>query len=294
MIRDDASLSAEARRTRHGVKLLIGAALMFSLMSVLVKRAGHTLPVEMLILARAAVTLVLSYAVLRQQRISPWGNDKLRLVLRGVFGVGGLACFFTALTRLPLAEVTTIHYLNPILTVVLAALFLREAIGSSLVLAMALALAGTVLVTRPDFLFGEGSLDGMGVAAALGGAVFSAAAYTTVRRLTTTDHAHVIVFYFPLVAVPLLTPFAIRAWVWPTAEGWGLLFAIGVVVQIAQVLLTRGLALVPAGRGTTVGYIQIVFAAMWGMLWFHERPSLATGFGAALILLATFLLLRGR
>ncbi len=283
--------SAEARR---GVTLLIGAALMFSLMSVLVKRAGRTLPVEMLVLARAAVTLVLSYAVLRQQRLSPWGNDKRRLVLRGLLGVGGLACFFSALTRLPLAEVTTIHYLNPIFTVVLAAVFLREAVARGLVLAIALALAGTLLVARPGFVFGTSALDAVGVALALGGALFSAAAYTTVRQLTKTDHAHVIVFYFPLVAMPLLTPFAVRAWVWPTAEGWALLLAIGVVVQIAQVLLTRGLALVPAGRGTTVGYIQIVFAAVWGMLWFDETPSPATAGGAALILLATFLLLRGR
>jgi drug/metabolite transporter (DMT)-like permease len=262
-------------------------------MSVLVKEAGKTLPVEMLVLARAAVTLVLSYAVLQQQRIPIWGNDKPLLVVRALLGVGGLACFFTAVTRLPLAEVTTIHYLNPIFTTMLAALFLKERVGLGLGVAIAVALTGTVLVTRPSFFFGGGAaLDTVGVLCALGAAVLSAGAYTTVRRLTTTDHHHVIVFYFPLVAVPIVLPFAVRAWVWPTWTGWILLLGIGVATQIAQVLFTRGLALVPAGRGTAIGYVQIAFAAGWGLALFDERLTLATAGGALLIVLATISLLR--
>jgi len=284
---------AEPGGGRRGVLLLLGAALMFSVMSVLVKRAGRELPVEMLVLARAVVTLFLSYAVLRQKRLAMWGNDKVRLVLRGLFGVGGLVCFFTALNRLPMAEVTTIHYLNPIFTAGLAAFFLRERVGLGLVTAIALAVGGMLLVTRPGFLFGgQQSLDTLGVAAALAGALFSACAYTTVRHLTKTDHAHVIVMYFPLVAFPLVTPFAIAAWVWPSWQGWLLMLGIGIVTQIAQVFLTRGLALVPAGRATTVGYVQIVFATTWGLFLFDEVPTLMTLAGALLIVLATLSLLR--
>jgi drug/metabolite transporter (DMT)-like permease len=278
---------------RRGVGLLVGAALSFSVMSVFVKEAGKTLPVEMLVLARAVVTLVLSSAVLVHQRIPIWGNDKPWLVVRGLLGVGGLVCFFTAVTRLPLAEVTTIHYLNPIFTTALAAVFLKEHVRFELVIAIAMAFAGTLLVARPSFLFGGGEgLDTLGVIAALGGALFSAGAYTTVRRLTKTDHHHVIVFYFPLVAVPILLPFAVTAWVWPTWQGWLLLLGIGIATQIAQVLFTRGLALVPAGRGTAVGYVQIAFAAAFGLLLFDEPLTFATAGGALLIVLATISLLR--
>jgi drug/metabolite transporter (DMT)-like permease len=278
---------------RRGVTLLVGAALFFSMMSVLVKIAGRTLPVEMLVLARGVVTLALSWVMLRHQRIALWGNDKPRLVLRGLLGLGGLACFFTAVTRLPLTEVTTIHYLNPVLTAVVAALFLRERIGIAVVVALVLALAGMTLVTRPALVFGSAmDLDALGVAAALLGALFSAFAYVTVRRLTTTDDPYVIVFYFPIVAVPLTLPFAIAAWRWPTPTGWLLLFAIGVVTQLGQVLLTKGLALVPAGRGTTVGYVQIVFASVWGVVLFTELPSAWTVGGALLIIAATLSLLR--
>lgn len=275
--------------------MLVGAALLFSLMSVQVKLAGKTLPVEMLVLARGVVTLVMSYVWLRKLGIPMWGNDKRLLILRGVFGLGGLACFFFAVTELPLAEVTVIHYLNPVFTTVLAALLLREVASTKLVLALAVSLAGTLFVTRPSFLVGGGTpLPLVGSLAALGGATFSACAYVTVRKLTRRDDPHVIVFYFPLVAVPVIVPFALRAWQWPTPTGWLLLLGIGVTTQIAQVLLTKGLALVPAGRGTAIGYVQILFATTWGLLLFGEAPSVWTGVGALLIAGATVTLVRRR
>jgi drug/metabolite transporter (DMT)-like permease len=280
---------------RRGVPRLVVAALCFSVMSVLVKRAGQRLPVEMLVLARGVVTLVLSYGILRSRGIAPWGNDRKRLILRGVFGTGGLACFFYAITVLPLAEVTVIHYLNPVITAVLAAVLLRERVGWGLALALTSAVAGMLLVTRPGLLFSSAtSLAPLGVAAAVGGAIFSACAYVTVRRVTRTDDPHVVVFYFPVVAVPVTLPFAISAWIWPRPSEWLLLLGIGVVTQVAQVMLTQGLALVPAGRGTTVGYIQIVFAAVLGGLLFDERPTWWTVGGGLLIVAATLSLLSKR
>ena len=280
---------------RRGVALLIAAAFSFSLMSLQVKLAGESLPVSMLVLARGVVTLVLSIAWIKARGIPPWGHDRARLVLRGIFGLGGLACFFYAVTELPLAEVTVIHYLNPVLTALLASLFLGERIDGRLIIALVLSIAGTLLVVRPGFLFGtSAALSASGVLAALGGALFSACAYTTVRRLNRSENPHVIVFYFPLIAVPATVPFAVRDWVWPTLAGWLLLLGLGVATQIAQVLFTRGLATVPAGRGTTVGYVQIVFAAAWGIWFFGERPGVWTVFGAALVMVAIVVLLLGR
>jgi drug/metabolite transporter (DMT)-like permease len=275
---------------------LIGAAFLFSLMSVQVKFAGRMLPVEMLVLARGVVTLVMSFVWVRRLGLHPWGNNRRLLVLRGLLGLGGLFCFFYAITALPLAEVTVIHYLNPVFTTALAAVVLREVVDWRLALAILVSLGGTLLVTRPSFLMGADmvALPLAGSLAALGGALFSACAYVTVRRLTQTDHPHVIVFYFPLVAVPIIVPFAVRAWQWPTPLGWLLLLGIGVTTQLAQVLLTQGLVLVPAGRGTTIGYVQVLFAAVWGLLLFAETPGLWTAIGGALIATATLVLVRGR
>jgi drug/metabolite transporter (DMT)-like permease len=65
------------------------------------------------------------------------------------------------------------------------------------------------------------------------------------------------------------------------------LAGVGVTTQVAQWFLTRGLSLVPAGRAITVGYSQILFAALWGILFFAEYPDLWTIAGACLVVLGT-------
>jgi len=104
------------------------------------------------------------------------------------------------------------------------------------------------------------------------------------------DDALVIVFYFPLVTVPLVLPFAIALWVPPTLFEWLVLLGIGVTTQIAQVYMTRGLQLEPTGRATAVGYLQIVFAAIWGALLLGERPDGWSALGAIIIVGGTLLI----
>jgi drug/metabolite transporter (DMT)-like permease len=272
---------------------VVGAAALFSVMSVLVKLAGETLPAPMMVLARAVVTLVISIAWLWQIDVDWRGHRRGLLLLRGLFGFTGLCCFFFAITRLPLAEVTVIHYLNPVLTAGLAAAVLGERVGGRLVVAMALSLVG--VVSRPTFLFGDAvSLDGWGVAAAFGGAVASAAAYTTVRKLRETEHPLVIVMWFSMIAVPASLPLVAPVFVWPQGREWLLLLGIGVVTQAAQVLLTRGLIAVPAGRAMTISYVQILFAAAWGVLLFGERLRIGLAVGGLLIFIGTVLVVLQR
>lgn len=280
---------------RRGEALLVLSALAFSVMSVQVKLAGRELPVAMLVLARGVVTLVMSVTWLSLRRIHPWGTNRRGLVQRALFGTGALACYFYAVNALPLAEATVLHYLNPVFVAVIASLFLGERTDARLALAILLSLAGTVLVARPAFVFGGATpLSHLGVAVALGSALLSACAYATVRVLARTEHSDVIVFYFALFAAPIALPFALASWVWPSPTGWLLLLGLGVATQAGQTFMTRGLALVPAARGTTMGYVQIVFAATWGVLLFHEELSGFTLLGAGLVVLAVVLLLLQR
>jgi drug/metabolite transporter superfamily protein YnfA len=82
----------------------------------------------------------------------------------------------------------------------------------------------------------------------------------------------------------------VLGWVWPTAREWAVLVAMSVATQLAQVQLTRGLQRERAARATAVGYLQLVFAALWGWLVFAERPSGWTVAGAATIVGSTLVL----
>lgn len=291
-----ALLRGTVERFPPGIRYMAGAALFFSLMSLLVKVAGQELPTLEVVLVRGVITLVLSWAMVRRAGLSPWGNSRGLLWLRGLLGFTALTCFYYAVVHLPLAEVTVIQYTNPVWTALLAAVLLDERLHPIEVAGTLLSLAGVVLVARPSFLFGAGAsgLDPVAVGVALSGAVFSAGAYVTVRKLGGSDDPLVIVFYFSLVTTLAALPLAAPGWEWPTVGGWAALAGVGVTTQIAQVFMTEGLKRERAGRAMAVGYLQIVFAALWGLAFFAEVPDAWSVVGSLLVVVGTFVTGRTR
>ena len=277
-----------------GVWFMVGAAFFWSLMSLFVKLVGEHLPSQQIVMVRAVVTLGYSYALIRMSGLSsPWGNNKPLLWLRGILGFAALTCFFFALTKLPLADATVIHYTNPVFVALIAAVVLGERLTVSEMFGAALSLPGVVLIAQPSFLFGAspGGLNLLYVGVALTGAICAASAYVIVRKLRESEHALVIVFYFPLVATIGSGPTAAFADLqWPTALEWLILIAgVAGCAQVAQVLLTKGLHQERAGRAMAVTYLQIVFAAILGMLFFNEIPDVWSVAGAFLVIGGTML-----
>ncbi|WP_157917369.1 DMT family transporter [Pseudodesulfovibrio profundus] len=143
-------------------------------------------------------------------------------------------------------------------------------------------------MAQPSFFFESGgSLPFMGVVSALVGACFSAGAMVTVRALGHKEIALSPVFYLNLCTFVGTVYFAIQDWVWGSWELWLILIAIGVLTHFGQYFMTRGLAMETAGRGSAVGYFQIVFAIIWGVLFFSELPNLLALIGAVFIFLGT-------
>src|SRR5882672_881589 len=115
----------------RGVLYMAASALGFAVMAVLVKIASETIPTGEIVLARAVVTLVLSWVMLRQAGVDPWGKQRGKLVVRGLIGSVALACYYLSLARLPLADATTLQNTTPLVTAVLAWWILREGVGKA-------------------------------------------------------------------------------------------------------------------------------------------------------------------
>lgn len=258
------------------------SALGFSAMAVLVKLASAHLPIGEIVLGRAVVTLVLSYAMVRRAALSPWGNRHGTLAFRGVLGFLALAGWYIALARLPLADATTLQNTTPLVTALLAWRLLGERVGWAAGFAIACGLVGVVMVAQPS-----GASDPLGVAVALGGAAVTSIAYVTVRELSKTEHPLVIVLWFPLIATPAALPWALHDFRWPTPIEWLLLAGVGATTQIGQLFMTMGLAVERAGRATAVGYLQVAFAMLWQLVVFGVPPAWSTISGAALIIAGT-------
>ena len=270
-----------------GMRYMILSAFGFSLMAVCVKLAsGQGIPVLEIVAARALVSLVLSYVGVRRKGISLLGHKKHLLLSRGTVGALALICVYYAITHLPLAEATVLQYLHPMFTAVLALIFLKERIQVSTMLCVVFSFIGLFLVARPEILFGvnENSFSLLAIIAAVLGAFGSAVAYVLVRKLNETEDASVIIFYFPMVALPISLCLLGDGFIMPTGWTWLTLLFVGVFTQMGQIGLTKAMMTETASKATAFSYLQVVFSVLLGWFIFGEIPDVWVILGGGLIL----------
>ncbi|TVR65743.1 MAG: DMT family transporter [Gemmatimonadales bacterium] len=285
-------------RLSRGLQYMAAGAFFFALMSALVKITGTRLPTMEIVLARSLVVLVIAWVTLRKLGVPVRGQRRDLLLLRGVFGFIALTSFYYAVIRLPLADVTVIQYTNPVFTALFAAVAIGEGLRRRELGLALVAMTGVIVMVRPAFLFGGdlSALPPLPAGVALVGAIFSAAAYVTVRFLGRgggdgmghREHPVVIVWWFALVSTIGSAPFLALDFVLPRGTDWLLLLGVGVTTHLGQLFLTLGLREERAGKAMAVAYLQIVFAGVWGLILFSEVPDVWTGVGALVIVLATW------
>ena len=270
-----------------GARYMLLSALGFALMTTCVKLVStYGIPFLEIVAARALVSLVISYIDVRRKGLSPWGTHRRLLLSRGVVGAFALFCVYYAVITLPLAEATLLQYTHPVFTALLALLVLRERLHVSTVACIGLSIAGLLIMVEPGLIGGGGAdLPRFSVIVALAGAFGSAIAYVIVRRLSTLEDPSVIIFYFPLVALPLSVALLGEDFVMPGAEALVLLVFVGVFTQIGQTGLTLAMRHETAGKAAAYSYVQVIFATLFGWLVFAEIPSLWTWAGGGLIIL---------
>ena len=271
-----------------GIKFLIGSGLAFSLMSVCVKAIGGRIPISELVFARASISIVITRFFLFKNKINPWGYQKRLLIIRGLLGTIALFCIFKALTILPIATATVIQYIYPTFTVICAYIILKEFILRRIVYSIIIGWIGILLVSQPEFTAKSNIKETiLAIIIAILGALMTSLAYICVRKLSSKEHPLVIIYYFPLVSIPLSIPFIINDFILPTGIDWLWIIGIGIFTQIGQLCITEGLRLLPAGQATSLNYSQVIFASIWGVLIFQETLTSSIYLGGFCVLIST-------
>jgi len=269
------------------LRFMLLSAFSFALMTACVKLVStHNIPVFEIVAARGLVSLVISYVDIKRKKIAVWGTNTPLLISRGVVGTLALICVYYAVTTLPLAEATLLQYLYPVFTALLAFFFLKERIQRSTLICIGLCLVGLLAMVQPNLsLNGETVLPWFSVFVALLGALGSGTAYVIVKRLSKTEDSSVIIFYFPLIALPLSLVLLGNGFVMPDSEALLLLLFVGIFTQVGQVGLTKAMQTEVAGKVSAFSYVQVVFSTILGVLIFNEIPSVWTLIGGVLIIL---------
>ncbi|MFH1811514.1 MAG: DMT family transporter [Pseudomonadota bacterium] len=261
-----------------GAREILVATVLFTAMNTLVKWLPR-IPSHEIVFFRALVTMFAGALLLWRAGLSPLGTNRPWLLARGAFGTVALVLYFWTVQVMPLSSAVTIQYLNPLFTVLLGGLVLGERATRRQWLFFAVAFAGVPLVKGFD-----PRVTGLELTAGVASALFSGLAYTAIRKLRSTDHPLVVVFYFSLVTVPTVGAYSAWHWVSPTALEVILLVAVGLLTTGFQLLITRAYQLGTAASVSVYNYLGTVFAVAVGYGVFDEHVTLTAVAGFVLII----------
>ncbi|MCB1471188.1 MAG: DMT family transporter, partial [Rhizobiaceae bacterium] len=207
-----------------GALVLMIAAALFSVMTVLIKLLGSRLHITQILLVRQVVmTAIVLPSILRGfPGVLRTKQPKLQIA-RILLAVGAMVMGFSAIIHLPLAEATALGFAKSFFVTIFAILILHETVGVRRWLAVIFGFVGVGIMLMP----GTESFSLYGLMA-IGGAACAGAVMVIIRLMSRTD-APTTILSWQAIGVGLATALpAIWFWKWPTATEWLLLAAMGV------------------------------------------------------------------
>ncbi len=238
----------------------------FVAVTALVKTLGGRIPAAESAFLRYVIGLVFLIPVWRELmaiRLTP--RQKKLFGIRGIVHTLGVILWFYAMTRIPIAEVTAMNYLNPVYVSILAVFLLGERMALRRVLAVIAALIGSLIILRPGFR----ELD-PGHIAMLGTALLFAGSYLIAKIVSGELPASLVVALLSITVTIGLAPFAIAVWVTPSLADLGVLAAIACFATAGHYTMTLAFAAAPVTVTQPVTFLQLVWSVLLGALFFGE------------------------
>ncbi|MGJ1203767.1 DMT family transporter [Sphingobacterium lactis] len=268
------------------VQYMLLAGLFFALMNVCVKFVAH-LPTLEVVFFRSVISLVATYVILKKDKIPLFGNNKKLLIFRGIAGCLGLIGSFYTIQHIPLGSAVTINYLSPLFTAILGIFVVKQKVRPIQFLFFALALSGVLMLKGFD-----SRISTLDLVIGLLAALFAAIAYNIIAKLKTSEHPLVIIFYFPLVTLPVVGIYCLFNWQMPQGWDWFYLLLVGILTQLAQYYMTLSYQRANLSKVASLTYLGVVYALGFGYFLFDETYTLYSILGIVLILIAILLNMR--
>ncbi len=274
-----------------GVRHAVVAAAAFSVMGALIKLVSVELSTPVITFLRNLFGLFFLLPVIAR---SPWQSmqtERLGLhLLRTIVGLTAMYSFFFSIAHIPLAEAMLLNYAAPLYVPLIAWMWLGEKPVRGIAPLILVGLVGVGLIIRPS---GGGLISPISLVAVFSG-VFAGWAFVTIRKLSSSEPAPRIVFWFGVFSVTITSIPALIFWEAPSTRGWLLMLGTGLFATIAQISLTRSYALIPAAQAAPLNYLVVVFSMGIGWLYWGEALSVWSLVGTALVIGSSIAALRLR
>jgi len=271
-----------AGRPMAGVIWMVVTGLCFVAVTASVKMVGTEVPAAQSAFLRYALGLVFLIPMWPAVRAATLDRSTWGLFgLRGVCHAVAVILWFYSMTRIPIADVTALNYLNPIYVMLLAVVLMKERLGPWRIGAVAVAFLGTLVIVRPGFR----EID-IGHVAMLFTAVFMAGSYFMAKFLTGKAKPQVVVFMLSVIVPVVLAPYAVLVWV---PIGWSELGWLALTAAFATAghyTMTLAFAAAPLTVTQPVTFLQLVWATLLGVVVFGEPADGFVMLGGAMIIAA--------
>ena len=273
-----------------GALLLLLAEACFAGIGAIVKFTSGTASEVQVVFFRNFFALLLMLPFLYRHGFSLLKTKRWYLhASRALTGIISMYCFFYVLARLPLAQGMLVLLLSPFIVPIIARFWLKERPSRVTLLGIALGFVG-VLLALPGADTGVQAI----MLVALLSAVLVAVTKTTIRYMSDTEPAVRIVFYFSLLTAVLSAIPVPFYWQPLNNDVWLAFVAMGILAAIGQLAMTRAYAIAPASDIGMWTYSSVIFAGLFGYLFWQEPVTLAWFGGVLVIFYAGYITTRQR
>lgn len=273
---------AQLSPNAQGIVLVIVSLFVFTMMDALGKALVAHYPVVQVVWWRNTGQMLLMLVVFRSRFFVHVRTRLWRMhVVRALAQMGASFFFFLSLTRVGLAEATAIMDINPVLITLGAALFFGERLGPRRLLGVAAALCGSLIIIRP----GSEVFSPYAVLPLMAALCYSTFALVT-RGIGRQEDPWTALIWTGGLAGLLLGLALPPVWVTPAAADLPLFLGMAVLGTVGQFFMIRAFTVAEASVVAPFGYVGLLFATLWGVLFFGEMPDAWTGLGAAIIVAA--------
>jgi drug/metabolite transporter (DMT)-like permease len=292
----------------RGILCLCLGVFVFSLQDAVIKLVSGAYPLTQVVTIRSvvAIPILLTLVQIEVGWRAIFSPDFWPLTARAAILFVSYTSYYMAFPALPLAQAVALYFTVPLFVTALAGPLIGERSGWKIWLAVAVGFVGVVIMLQP----GRGLFEPAALLSLLAAAMY-ATSMLMARKLGSAQAASVMTFYqnwvymagAVLIAVVLhllgiehadhpSLSFLVRSWVWPTWTDGLLIASCGVIAATGMMLLTTAYRITRASLVTSFEYSGILWAPMWGYLFFGEIPRLTTLAGAVLIVGAGMVALR--
>jgi len=279
------SLGARIPRSQavQGALLAALAMFLFSVQDAFIKAMAEHYSVVAILFLRSAGTLPLAAALVwREGGRQGFRSRHLRLQLvRGVLLFMMFLGYYLALTRLPLATAVALVFSAPIMTTLLSSAMLKERIGIHRWAAVLVGFLGVLVMVRP----GGGAFAWPALLCLMASFCYALSMVMT-RQLGTVESLGRLVFYPNLVYFLGAAALLPANWTPVPLEHAGLIVAFGLWTIVAHLAITQAYRIAPPPVLAPFDYTTLVWALLWGWIFWNEWPGWITLAGALVVVSA--------